>query len=126
MGFGMSIFGSKAPMLDRDTAMNGLPLKLPAKRVEEKNGRLYVTIEFRRPRWQQLLGADEVCERTFGLDAYGREVFDACDGGTSVMQIVKRFARNHKISVAEAEVSVSTFLKTLMSRGMVGIELEKK
>ena len=121
----MSFFGTKAPMLDRETAMGGFPLQLPTKRVEEKDGKLYVTIEFRRPRWQQILGADEVCERTFGLDPYGREVFDACDGKTNVDKIVKRFARNHHISVAEAEVSVSTFLKTLMSRGMVGIELEK-
>ena len=121
----MSFFGTKAPMLDRETAMSGFPIQLPVKSVEEKDGKLYVTIEFRRPRWQQILGADEVCERTFGLDPYGREVFDACDGKTNVDKIVRRFARNHHISVAEAEVSVSTFLKTLMTRGMVGIELEK-
>jgi len=121
----MSFFGTKAPMLDRETAMAGFPRQLPAKRLEEKGGKLYVTIEFRRPRWQQLLGADEVCERTFGLDPYGREVFEDCNGKNSVNRIVNRFARNHRISIAEAEVAVSTFLKTLMSRGMIGIELEK-
>lgn len=119
----MSFFGTKAPMLDRETAMGGFPMKLPSKRLEEKNGKLFVTIEFCRPRWQQILGADKICERTFGLDPYGREVFDACNGKTNVDKIVRRFARNHKISIAEAEVSVSTFLKTLMSRGMIGIKL---
>jgi len=121
----MSFFGTKAPMLDRETAMAGFPRKLPVKKLEEKSGKLYVTIEFRRPRWQQFLGADEVCERTFGLDRYGREVFDACNGRNNVNDIVKSFARSHKVSVAEAEVAVSTFLKTLMSRGMIGIELSK-
>jgi hypothetical protein len=120
----MSIFGTKAPMLDRDTAMNGYPVQLPTKRLEEKDGKLYVTIEFRRPRWQQILGAEKICERTFGLDPYGREVFDACNGKTNVNKIVRRFARNHHVSIAEAEVSVSTFLKTLMSRGMIGIALD--
>jgi hypothetical protein len=105
--------------------MGSRPFKLEAKRLEEKNGRLYVTIEFVRPRWQQFLGASKVLERTFGLDDYGREVFEACDGKTTVMEIAKRFARNHKISIAEAEVSVSTFLKTLLARGMVGIEMER-
>lgn len=116
-------FGTKAPMLDRETAMGGFPIQLPAKCKEVKNGKLYVTVEFVRPKWQQVLGAEEVCERTFGLDPYGREVYDACDGKTSINDIVSRFARNHKISVVEAEVSVSTFFKTLMTRGLIAIEM---
>lgn len=118
--------GEKAPMLDRETAMGGYPVQMPALRKEEKDGKLYVTVEFRRPRWQRMLGAEEICERTFGLDPYGREVYDACDGRNNVNDIVERFARNHMISVAESEVSVSTFFKTLMSRGMIAIEMKIK
>ena len=121
----MGMFGTKAPMLDRDTAMNGIPVKLPLKKSEEKDNKLYVTVEFRRPRWQQILGADEICERSFGLDTYGRQVYEACDGKNNVQKIVNRFAQKNKISVAEAEVSVSTFLKTLMTRGIIGMELRK-
>lgn len=122
----MGLFGTKAPMLDRDTAMHGLPVKMPAESSEEKDGKLHVAIAFRRPRWQQILGADQKCLRTFALDPYGREVYEACDGNTNVNQIVKRFARNHHITIAEAEVSVATFLKTLIRRGMIGIELKKR
>lgn len=122
----MGMFGTKAPMLDRDTALGGFPVQLPAKRVEEKGKKLHVTIEFRRPRWQQVLGAEEFCERTFALDPYGREVYEACNRTTSVNQIVERFARKHKITIAEAEVSVATFLKTLMARGMIGMDLSDK
>lgn len=122
----MGLFGTKAPMLDRETALNGFPRKMPAREVAEKDGKLHVTIEFVRPRWQQILGAARRCERTFALDPYGREVYEACDGRTNVNQVVKRFARNHRISFAEAEVSVATFLKTLMTRGMIGIELTKR
>jgi len=120
----MGLFGTKAPMIDRDTALSGFPVQLPAKRVEEKDGKLHVTIEFLRPRWQRVLGAPGQCERTFALDPYGREVYEACDGSNNVNRIVKRFARKHKISYAEAEVSVATFFQTLMARGMVGIELK--
>lgn len=120
----MGLFGTKPPMLDRETAMTGFPVKLPAQVAEEEDGKLHVTVQFRRPRWQQVLGAETVCKRTFALDPYGREVYEACDGKTNVNQIVKRFARNHKITIAEAEVSVATFFKTLIGRGMIGIELK--
>lgn len=120
------MFGSSpTPSISRGTAMNARPIKLPAKAIEEREGKVYVTIEFQRPRWQQFLGAEAICERTFGLDAYGQSVFHACDGNRTVKQIVKHFARRHKISIAEAEVAVTTFLKTLMSRGIIGMEMEE-
>lgn len=111
----------KQPTISRETALSIAPVQRPAVKVESRNGKRYVTVEFERPRWQRFLGSDRLCRRTFGLDAYGQKVYDNCDGRTPVKQIVRRFAEKHKISVAEAEVSVTLFLKTLISKGLVGI-----
>ncbi|MEI6808446.1 MAG: PqqD family protein [bacterium] len=111
--------------IDRETAISSCPIRRPAVKMEEKNGKRYVTVEFERPRWQQILGSDRLCRRTFGLDGYGQEVYDGCDSNTSVRTIVERFAVAHHLSVAEAEISVSAFLKTLISKGIVGMPISK-
>ena len=116
---------SRRPKLDRKAALGSCPRKMPAVRKEKRDKKLYVTVELQRPSWQRLLGADRICRRTFGLDAYGREVYAYCNGRRPVDQIVKRFAKAHSLSLAEAEVSVTTFLKTLVARGLVGIEVEE-
>ena len=121
----MGMFGNKTIMLGRDTAMSGFPIKLPIKKQESKDGKLHVTVEFLRPRWQQLLGSEKTCDRTFKLDEYGREVFEACNSENNVNHIINQFAENHKISIAEAEVAVSTFLKSMMSRGMIAIKMQE-
>jgi len=105
--------------------MNGRPHRLPAVRQEEKNDKLYVTVLFERAKWQRLLGADQTCERTFGLDGYGQRVYASCDGKRTVKQIVERFANQTHVSVPEAEMAVAQFLRTLLSKGLVAMEMEK-
>ena len=112
--------------LDRDSALAARPRQAPIAATKERpDGGLVVTLRVRRPRWQQLLGAASGGERSFGLDAYGRDVFEACNGKRSVKAIVRRFAKAHHVSMAEAEMSVTAFLKTLLSRGMIGMEVER-
>ena len=106
--------------------MSAVPHRAPVVKTEKKGQKLYVTVKFRRPGWQRALGADEYCERTFGLDAYGREVYDRCDGKNDVQVIANRFARKHKVSQTEAETAVTTFMKTLMSKGLVALAVDKK
>jgi hypothetical protein len=109
------------PKIERGAALAAVPVRVPPERTEEKDGKLYVTMKFRRPGWQRFLGADRKCERSFGLDAYGQEVYACCDGETRVKDIVGAFAREHHLSKAEAETAVTTFLRTLMSKGLVGM-----
>jgi hypothetical protein len=109
----------------RRAALGGVPHRLPALRQEEKGEKLYVTVEMERPRWQRVLGADRQCERTFGLDAYGRRVYESCDGRRSVQRIVERFAGQVGVSVPEAELAVTRFMRTLMAKGLVAMEMEK-
>lgn len=109
----------------RDAALGAVPQRLPIVRREEKSGKLYLTVRFERPRWQCLLGADAMCERTFGLDAYGRRVYEGCDGQSPVRLIVRRFAEQTRISAPEAEIAVTRFLRTLVTKGLVAMQMEK-
>ena len=118
----------KRPVRDiaaRNGALKARPHQLPPVKSEEKDDKLYVTVRFKRPGWQRILGADEMCERTFGLDPYGRRVYDSCNGKRTVNSIVRKFAEDIKVSVPEAEMVVTKFMRTLMSKGLVAMEMEK-
>lgn len=110
----------------RNAAMKGRPHRTPPVRTEEKNGKLYVTVRFRRPGWQRILGADDTCERTFGLDAYGRCVYEGCDGKRTVEEVVRRFAETNRVSPPESEMAVTKFMRTLLAKGLVAMELERR
>jgi len=120
----VSLFGRAKSKLGRGGSLSARPHPAPVVGAKERpDGGLIVTIRVDRPRWQRLLGASERTERSFGLDAYGREVLEACDGRRSVKAIVRRFAKAHQMSLAEAELAVATFLKTLVSKGLVAMEI---
>jgi len=40
-------------------------------------------------------------KRSYGLDRFGMQVYEACDGKTSVHRIVKRFAVDNGLGPAE-------------------------
>jgi hypothetical protein len=109
------------PQMTRHSAMAAVPVQIPPRRVEHKNEKRYITVAFNRRGWQRLFGADRNCERTFGLDAYGQAVYDACDGEASVKSIIRRFANSQHLSIPEAETAVTTFMKVLMSKGLLAM-----
>ena len=112
------------PTLDRQQALEACPQRLPVLRVAEAApGELQITLQFQRPRWQVLLGAETVCERTFVLDTLGREVYDVCNGDAPVSEIVRGFAARHRVSLAEAELSVTQYLRMLIARGVVAMRI---
>lgn len=55
------------------------------------------------------------------LDAMGSAVWDLVDGNRSVRRIVQIFAETHRLENREAEVSVTTFIKQLGQRGLLGL-----
>ncbi len=115
-----------APVIDRrQAALDARPHAAPPVRTERRDGKLYVTVKFRRPSWQRWLGADALCERTFGLDAHGQDVYQWCDGTRTVQDVVRRFAGKNRISLPEAELNVTRFLRTLLTKGLIVMEMEK-
>ena len=117
----------KTPTLTREGALAARPRPVrPVSATADEKGELRVTMEYARPRWQRVLGAEERCRRTFVLDRLGREVYEYCDGARTVRDLVAGFADRHKVSVAEAEYSVTHYLKTLAAKGLVVLEVERE
>lgn len=121
MNGGKLVSSNKSKTLSREEAYNSRPAQLPVSDREEKGGELHMTVQYDRPRWQRWMGAPQQCERTFILDALGREVYEMCDGSRTVQQLIDGFAARRNVSVAEAEYSVTTYLKTLLSKGLLAM-----
>lgn len=115
---------ARAKGLTRKEALAAKPERLPAiAREEMPDGELKVTVRLERPGWQRMLGAPREFERTFQLDAYGRKIYEACDGRTRVDRMTRDFARRHRLAPPEAEMSVTAYLKTLVGKGLVAIKV---
>jgi hypothetical protein len=56
------------------------------------------------------------------LDAMGTAVWDLVDGHRSVRRIVQIFAETHRLDNKEAEVSVTSFIRELGQRGLLGLQ----
>jgi len=110
----------------RKAAMQGRPTQIPRVKTETRdNGGALVTVLLDSPRWVRFIGGKSKVERSYGLDRFGMQVYEACDGKTSVQRIVKRFAAGNGLGLAEAELAVSRFLKTLMAKGLIVMEVSK-
>ena len=55
------------------------------------------------------------------LDALGTSVWDLVDGKRSVRMIIQIFAKAHRLETREAEVSVTSFIRQLGQRGLLGL-----
>ena len=110
------------PAINRISALAAVPIQLPIVCTTPRDdGGIRVTVRFDRPRWHRWMGVTGAVERTFGLDPFGREVYEACDGNRSVRDIIREFSGKHKISEPEAELAVTRFLRTLISKSLVAV-----
>lgn len=115
------------PGLTRVRVLAAVPVQLPTvSRTELDGGELRVRVRVESARWQRWIGAGHQMERDFVLDRLGREVYDACDGKTDVRSIAAAFAVAHQVSLAEGELSVSAYLKTLTTKGLAAIALPRE
>ena len=55
------------------------------------------------------------------LDALGTSVWDLVDGKRSVRMIIQIFSKAHRLETKEAEVSVTSFIRQLGQRGLLGL-----
>ena len=55
------------------------------------------------------------------LDAMGTFVWDLVDGKRTVRTIIQIFAKTHRLGNKEAEVSVTSFIRQLGRRGLLGL-----
>ncbi|MFP4380095.1 MAG: PqqD family protein [Candidatus Sumerlaeia bacterium] len=121
------LFGKKTPPLSREAAISARPEQLSyVRRKERDDGGMEVTVNMPRTGFLRVVGGKGTVERTFGLDPLGREVYEACDGKKTVRNIAKKFAKKHHVSQSEGEIAVTTYLKTLMTKNLVAVAVDKK
>jgi len=127
----MALFRRKnrKPSVDMEQFLQAVPLVPPSVEiVRTSEGLIQVQSPVARPRaviapikW--FLPA--VSYRRIELDEFGTEVFDLCDGKRAIEKIIEIFAVAHKFSFREAQVSITSFLQMLTSRGLVVILASK-
>ena len=64
---------------------------------------------------------DRKLTKKLQLDALGTSVWDLVDGRRSVGSIIRIFAKTHRLENKEAEVSVTSFIRQLGQRGLLGL-----
>jgi hypothetical protein len=99
---------------------------LRQERIEGGGLRLY--LERRREWWARLLALVFPIPkvRPVELDAVGEEVWELCDGEHTLRQMIDIFRERHKLTRAEAEWSLRTYLRDLGKRSLVAFAVEKQ
>jgi hypothetical protein len=64
--------------------------------------------------------------KSFELDEPGKHLWDACDGETAVERLVASMCERFDLAPDKAESAVTTFLRTLASRGLIGMMVVKE
>lgn len=126
----MKWFGSRAKRSGptRQESLAVKPVQLVKAEVEQTGGggvRLKVKVQPARwARW--LVSAPRDMSKSFELDALGVLVWTSCDGRTSVQQIIRRLAKQYKLTEREAEVGTIQFLHLLVKKGLVGMAMQDR
>jgi hypothetical protein len=119
------IFSRRQPKLSRPQQLAARPLRRDdAKLTTNPDGGGKVTVPLRANRawiFRMPVGAS----KTFELDALGLFVWEACNGKTSVQQIIRGLGKRYNLSLRESEVSTITFLNMLAKKGLIGMDVRQ-
>jgi hypothetical protein len=119
----------KQPKISREAMFNSKPTRNSALEWE-KNEEGEVTITLRRAESMKVKIISKLFwvpdKRTMVLDQIGTQVWDMCDGKTTVEAMIKRLSEDHKLNNKEAEISLLAYLKQLGQKNLVGFVVEKK
>jgi hypothetical protein len=62
-------------------------------------------------------------ERRFVLDRLGSEVWRLCDGRRNVEAVIDAFASEHELTFHEARVAVTSYIRSLVKRGVLAVAM---
>lgn len=118
--------GGEAPFT-RESALSAVPIAPGVKeRHPLENGGVRVVVAVpTSPLQRKILRLPETVQRDFELDAIGREILEQCDGKTTVADMLAGFSRKHGISRIEGDKAVLTFIRTLVSKGIIILTIPK-
>jgi len=113
------------PAISREQFVKSSVLPNPEVRVERGEDSLVCLWVAMPPspfiRWFPKLAQTPPGERKVQLDEIGSFVWDLCDGETTVQEMTRALSRRHKMNPKEAEVALTTYLRTLARKGLAGI-----
>jgi hypothetical protein len=118
----------KQPKIGREAMLKSKPARNDALTWEKnEEDEVIITVE-RRKDWKarvlsKIFWIPE--NRTMMLDQIGAQVWDMCDGKTTVDAMIRKLSEEHKLNLKEAEVSLLTYLKSLGKKHLIGFLVEK-
>jgi Coenzyme PQQ synthesis protein D (PqqD) len=122
------VLARKKPRLTPEEVLLSRPVRNEGLQTEPlPDGGIRIVVERRREWWVRGLAVVLPIpkRRPIELDEVGRQVWDMCDGEHTLRDMVKEFQARHKLSRAEAEWSLRTYLRDLGKRGLVAIAVRK-
>ncbi len=118
----------KRKRLTREESLNARPVRNPEVEWTERDGEVLLRVPLPKGKWMPILksvsGAPQR-ERKVQLDELGSYVWARCDGERTVLSICEALCDDYKLSYREALVSLTTYLRQLGKRGLVGFALDK-
>lgn len=116
-----------APKMTREQSLAMKPMQIVKGELSldaAGNGKLSVAIQPTRVA-RFIIKGIEGRKKTFEFDPVGVFVWGEIDGKTSVEQLIRRIAKQYNLDLRQAEASTVAFLKTLMTKGLIGFPVEK-
>ena len=118
----------KEPRISRAEALDCIPFKsTEVMETRLETGAVLLVYSVRVRPWfaglvKRLGGPDgQTYTKKIQLDLLGTATWDLIGGNRSVRQIIRKFARDHQLHPKEAEVAVTSFLRDLGKRGLIGL-----
>jgi hypothetical protein len=112
-----------------DVMLGVRPTRNRAVTTEQRDGVTRITVKKRRPRYLVPPISWVIrprLETRVEIEGLGIEILELCDGRRTVEQIVDEFAGLHALTFHEARVSVTTYQKALVQRGVVVLVSERE
>lgn len=121
-------FGTKKNNLSREQALDSRPAQLAkCELIAMPDGGAKVKVPLKQRKFGGwIFRVPEHATKTFELDSMGVTVWQLCDGKTSVLQIIRKLAKDNGLSHREVEVSTVQFLQTLVRKGLLGMTVPDK
>ncbi len=111
--------------IDRKTLLSAKPLRNTLITWDDNEEELQLRVPMKQSKpsrlWRFLFGFPE--QKNIHLDLLGSEVWKMCNGKNSVQDIVKSIQERYNLSRKEAEVSTLEYLRKLMSKHLIGLNI---
>lgn len=119
----------RKPKFTKAQALETVPFQNPNVQAErDEQGNLILALKVRRTPAASLLSKIFFTppQRRVALDQMGTWVWQRCDGKRTVRGLIDELARRYKLNPREAEMSLTTFLRSLGERGLVVLAVPKE